>query len=71
MSQGHALGFFDQKEYERFHFRQKSIYQRTHHYQKKTVNMSNKLKIFLTEEEKYQLYRKLMGIDRDKMEREC
>lgn len=33
--------------------------------------MSNKLKIFLTEEEKYQLYRKLMGIDRDKMEREC
>lgn len=57
MSQGHAFGFFDQKEYERFHFRPKSIYQRTYHYQKKTANMSNKFKIFLTEEEKYQLYK--------------
>ena len=31
--------------------------------------MSNKFKIFLTEEEKYQIYKKLMGIDRDKMEK--
>lgn len=31
--------------------------------------MSNKFKIFLTEEEKYQLYKNLMGIDRDKMEK--
>ena len=31
--------------------------------------MSNKFKIFLTEEEKYHLYKKLMGIDRDKMEK--
>lgn len=63
------LGFFDLKEYERFHFRQKSIYQRKYHYEKKTGNMSNKFKIFLTEEEKYHLYKKLMGIYRDRMEK--
>lgn len=63
------LGFFDQKECERFHFRQKSIYQRKYHYEKKIGNMSNKFKIFLTGEEKYQLYEKVMGIDRDKMEK--
>ena len=31
--------------------------------------MSNKFKIFLTEEEKYHLYKKLMRIDGDKMEK--
>ena len=34
MSRGHVLGFFDQKEYERFHFRQKSIYQQKYNYEK-------------------------------------
>ena len=31
VSLGHALGFYDQKEYDRFHFRTKSIYQRKYH----------------------------------------
>lgn len=35
ITQGHALGFFDQREYERFHFRQKSIYQRKYHCEKR------------------------------------
>ena len=26
VSNGHALGFYDHKEYDRFHFRKKSIY---------------------------------------------
>lgn len=66
MSQGHALGFYDKRECERFHFRKKSIYQRKYHYEKKNAEISKKL--FLTEEQKYCLYKKLMAIDRDKME---
>lgn len=31
--------------------------------------MFNKFKIFLTEKEKYHLYKKIMRIDRDKMEK--
>ena len=35
MSNGHVLGYYDQKEYERFHFRQRSIYQRKYYYEKR------------------------------------
>ena len=63
----HALGFFfDQKEYDRCHFRQKSIYQRKYHYEKKIAQVSKRL--CLNEEQKYCLLKKLMTIDKDKME---
>ena len=66
VSQGHALGFFDQREYERFHFRQQSIYQRKYHYEKKIADISKKVPPI--EEQKYCLYKNLMEIDRDKMD---
>ena len=65
-SQGHALGFYDQKEYDRFYFRKKSIYQRKHHYEKKIAQVSKR--ISLTEEQKYCLFKKLMAIDQHVME---
>ena len=55
---GHVLGYFDSKEYDRLHFRKKSIYQRKYYYEKKIKQIPN-----LTGEEKDELYRKLMEID--------
>ncbi|CAH3177348.1 unnamed protein product [Porites evermanni] len=63
---GHVLGYFDLKEYDRFHFRKKSIYQRKYHYEKKVDQISRRLR--LTEDEKYELYSKLMAIDNHVME---
>ena len=63
---GHVLGYFDLKEYDRFHFRKKSIYQRKYHYEKKVDQVSKRL--HLTEDEKYELYNKLMNIDNHVME---
>ena len=65
-SQGHALGFYGQTEYDRFHFRKKSIYQRKYHYEIKIAQVSKRLS--LNEEQKYCLFKKLMAIDKDKME---
>ena len=55
---GHVLGYFDSKEYDRLYFRKKSIYQRKYYYEKKIKEIPN-----LTGEEKDGLYKKLMGID--------
>ena len=63
---GHVLGYFDLKEYDRFHFRKKSIYQRKYHYEKKVDQISKRL--HLTDNEKYELYNKLMIIDNHVME---
>ena len=63
---GHVLGYFDVKEYDRFHFRKKSIYQRKYHYEKKVNQVSKRL--HLTEDEKCELYSKLMAIDNNVME---
>ena len=65
-SQGHALRFYDEKEYDRFHFREKSIYQRKYHYEKKIAQVSKRLS--LAEEQRYCLFKKLMAIDKDAME---
>ena len=62
----HVLGYFDLKEYDRFHFRKKSIYQRKYHYEKKVDQVSKRL--HLTEDEKCELYSKLMNIDDHVME---
>ena len=64
---GHVLGYFDLKEYDRFHFRKKSIYQRKYHYEKKVDQVSRR--IHLTEDQKCELYNKLMNIDNNVMEK--
>ena len=40
---GHVLGYYDQKDYDRLHFRKKSIYQRKYHYEKKIDQVSKRL----------------------------
>ena len=55
---GHVLGYFDSKDYDRLYFRKKSVYQRKYYYEKKIKQIPN-----LTGEEKDELYRKLMEID--------
>ena len=62
----HILGYFDQKDYDRLLFRKKSIYQRKYHYEKKVDQVSKMLQ--LTEDEKYELYNKLMEINENVME---
>ena len=63
---GHVLGYFDLKEYDRFHFRKKSIYQRKYHYEKKVNQVSKRIN--LTGEQQYELYSKIMEIDNHVME---
>ena len=55
---GHVLGYFNPKEYDRLYFRKKSVYQRKYYYEKKIKQIPN-----LSGEEKDGLYRKLMEID--------
>ena len=64
---GHVLGCYDKKDKDRLHFRKKSIYQRKYHYEKKVNQVSERLK--LTDDEKHDLYNKLMLIDNNVMER--
>ena len=63
---GHVLGYYDDKDYDRLHLRKKSIYQRKYHYEKKVDQVCKTLQ--LTEDEKYELYNKLMAIDNNVME---
>ena len=63
---GHVLGYFDKIDYDRLLFRKKSIYQRKYHYEKKVNQVSKMIK--LTEDEKCDLYEKLMAIDDNVME---
>ena len=62
----HVLGYFDLKEYDRFHFRKKSIYQRKYHYEKKVDQVSKRL--HLNNDQKCELYNQLMMIDNHVME---
>ena len=64
---GHVLGHFDLKDFDRLHYRKKSIYHRKYHYEKK-VNQISKL-IHLNDEEKCELYDRLLKIDNLKMEK--
>ena len=66
VTNGHVLGYYDKKDYERLHFRKKSIYQRKYHYEKKVDQVSKRLK--LTNDEKYELYNKLLAIDKNILE---
>ena len=58
---GHVLGYFDAKEYDRFHFQKKSVYQPKYYYEKKVNQISNI--IDLSDEEKSLVYDKLIKID--------
>ena len=58
---GHVLGYFDAKEYDRFHFQKKSVYQPKYYYEKKVSQISDK--IDLSDEEKSLVYDKLIKID--------
>ena len=63
---GHVLGYYDKKDFDRLHYRKKSIYQRKYHFEKKVNQVGKTLK--LTEDQKYELYNKLMTIDNQVME---
>ena len=58
ITNGHVLGYFDPKEYDRLYFRKKSVYQRKYYYEKKIKQIPN-----LSGEEESLLYQKLMEID--------
>ena len=63
---GHVLGLFDLKDFDRLHYRKKSIYHRKYHYEKK-VNQISKL-LNLNDDEKCELYDRLIKIDKLIME---
>ena len=63
---GHVLGLFDLKDFDRLHYRKKSIYHRKYHYEKK-VNQISKI-INLNDEQKCELYDRLIKIDNYIME---
>ena len=63
---GHILGQFNVKDFDRLYYRKKSIYYRKYYYDKK-VNQITKL-INLTDEQKYELYNRLLKIDNYIME---
>ena len=60
---GKALGYYDNKGYDRLYYRKKSLYQREYHYENKVKDISKRLS--LTDEEKYCLLNKLMEIDQE------
>ena len=63
---GRHFDSFDKRDQDRLLFRKKSIYQRKYHFEKKINQISKKIN--LSEDEKYNLYSKLMEIDNRIME---
>ena len=59
VANGHVLGFYDVKDYDRLYFRKKSIYHRKYHYEKKVNQISKRIN--LTDEQKCELYDKLIN----------
>ena len=66
VANGHVLGFYDIKDFDRLHYRKKSVYQRKYYYEKKVNKISKRIN--LTNEQKNELYSKLMEIDNHIME---
>ena len=66
VANGHVLGFYDVKDYDRLYFRKKTIYHRKYHYEKKVNQISKRIN--LTDEQKCELYDKLMKINDHTME---
>ena len=63
---GHVLGFYDVKDCDRLYYQKKSVYQRKYHYEKKDNKISKRIN--LKNEQKNELYSKLMEIDNHVME---
>ena len=63
---GHILGKFELKDLDRLYYRKKSIYHRKYYYDKKVKNISKLIN--LTDEQKYELYNRLLKIDNYIME---
>ena len=63
---GRYFDSFDKKDSDRLVFRKKSIYQRKYHFEKKVNQISQRIN--LSEDEKYNLYLKLLEIDNSVME---
>ena len=61
-----VLGYFDKRDQDRLVFRKKSIYQRKYHYEKRVEELGKMIQ--LTDDEKYDLYSKLLEIDNKVME---
>ena len=66
VANGHVLGFYDNKDFDRLHYRKKIVYQRKYHYEKKVDQISKRIN--LSNEQKNELYSKLMEIDNHIME---
>ena len=66
VANGHVLGFYDNKDHERLHYRKKSVYQRKYYYEKKVNKISKSIN--LTNKQKNKLLVKLMKIDNNVME---
>ena len=64
---GRYFESFDKRDQDRLVFRKKSVYQRKYHFEKKVNQISKKLN--LVEDEKYDLFNKLMEIDNKVMEK--
>ena len=65
VSKGYILGKYDMKDFDRLHYQKKSIYHRKYYFDKKVNNIS-KL-IVLDNEEKCELYEKLIILDSNDM----
>ena len=66
VANGHVLGFYDNRDFDRLHYRKKSVYQRKYYYEKKVNRISKRIN--LKNEQKNELYSKLMEIDNHVME---
>ena len=66
VANGHVLGFYDVKDYDRLYYRKKSIYHRKYHYKKKVNQIAKRIN--LNDEQKCELYDKLIKIDNYVME---
>ena len=67
IANGHVLGQFDLKDLDRLYYRKKSIYIRKYHYDKKVNQISKRIN--LDDEEKCELYDRLVKIDNYIMEK--
>ena len=62
---GHILGNIELKDFDRLHYQKKSIYHRKYYFDKKVKNISKLIN--LTDEEKCELYDKLLILDSNNM----
>ena len=62
---GHILGNIELKDFDRLHYKKKSIYHRKYYFDKKVKNISKLIDI--TDEEKSEIYEKLLNLNSNNM----